>query len=61
LTLTLDGTRETLLTDPVVDQAALHGVLRKMCDLGLQLVSVNCITPGGAAASAVEQEMERRH
>jgi hypothetical protein len=31
---------ETVLTGPVVDQAALHGLLRKICDLGLPLVSL---------------------
>ena len=33
----------TLLTGPVTDQAALHGLLRKILDLGLVLVSVNII------------------
>ncbi len=32
---------ETLLTGLVVDQAALHGLLNKMRDLGITLVSVN--------------------
>jgi len=32
---------ETLLTGPVVDQAALHGLLRKVRDLGLPLLAVN--------------------
>ena len=35
---------ETLLTGPVADQAALYGLLRKVRDLGLVLVSVNRIT-----------------
>ena len=34
LTLTREDNGETLLTGPVVDQAALHGVLRKVRDLG---------------------------
>ena len=37
--LTQDG--ETLLTGPVVDQPALHGLLKKVRDLGLPLLSVN--------------------
>jgi len=36
---------ETLLTGPVADQAALHGLLSKIRDLGLPLVSVNRIEP----------------
>jgi hypothetical protein len=40
LTLTLEDNGDTLLTGPVVDQAALHGVLRKVRDLGLPLISV---------------------
>jgi hypothetical protein len=41
LTITLEDTGETLLTGPVVDQAALHSVLKKVRDLGMPLVSVN--------------------
>ena len=40
LTITLEDNGETVLTGPVVDQAALHGLLRKVRDLGLPLVSV---------------------
>ena len=40
LTVTLEDDGETLLSGPVVDQAALHGVLRKVRDLGIPLVSV---------------------
>lgn len=39
-TLTREANGETLLSGPVIDQAALHGVLRKVRDLGLPLVSV---------------------
>ena len=39
LAITLDG-GDTLITGPVVDQAALHGLLRRVRDLGLPLVSV---------------------
>jgi hypothetical protein len=40
LSITLEE-NDTLLTGPVVDQAALHGLLRKVRDLGLLLVSIN--------------------
>ena len=39
LAITLEANGDTLLTGPVVDQAALHGVLKKVRDLGLPLVS----------------------
>jgi hypothetical protein len=41
LTVTLEDNGDTLLTGPVIDQAALHGLLRKVRDLGMPLVSVS--------------------
>jgi hypothetical protein len=58
LTLTALDNGETLLTGAVVDQAALHGVLRKVRDACLPLLSVVCVTPGQADASGVKQEMD---
>jgi len=43
LTISLEKDGDTLLTGPVVDQAALHGLLRKVRDLGLTLVSVSTV------------------
>ena len=45
LAITLEEDGNTLLTGPVVDQAALHGVLRKVRDIGMPLVSVNHVEP----------------
>ena len=48
LTITLEDNGDTLLTGPVVDQAALHGMLKKVRDLGMPLISVNRVSPGPA-------------
>jgi hypothetical protein len=44
-----DGT--TILSGPVVDQAALYGLLRKVRDLGLPLIAVNLVDPEQASGS----------
>ncbi len=60
LTITLEDNGEALLTGPVVDQAALHGVLRKVRDLGMPLLSIVCVKPGQAEVSDVKQELNDR-
>jgi hypothetical protein len=41
LTIRLEDNGQTLLTGPVLDDAALHGLLKKVRDLGMPLISVN--------------------
>lgn len=48
LTITLEEDGEMLLTGPVLDQAALYGLLRKVRNLGMPLISVNRIKPNQA-------------
>ena len=45
VTITLEDNGETLLTCSVVDQAALHGLLRKVRDLGMPLISAIRVNP----------------
>ena len=45
LTITLEESGDTLLTGSVMDQAALHGLLKKVRDLGMPLVSVVQVHP----------------
>ncbi len=45
LTITLEEDGDTLLTGPVPDQAALHGLLKRVRDLGLPLISINPLEP----------------
>ena len=51
LTITPEDNGETLLTGSVVDQAALHGLLKKVRDLAMPLISVNRVKPGQADGS----------
>jgi hypothetical protein len=46
MTIALEANGDTLLTGPVADQAALHGLLKRVRDLGMPLVSVNSVEPG---------------
>ncbi|MCB0228314.1 MAG: hypothetical protein H6647_15425 [Anaerolineales bacterium] len=46
MTIILTEEGDTVLAGPVADQAALHGLLKKVRDLGLLLISVNRVEPG---------------
>jgi hypothetical protein len=48
LILTHHGDGTTIIHGQVADQAALYGLLQKIRDLGLPLVSVNYVEPGSA-------------
>ena len=56
LTITLEEGGDTLLTGPVIDQAALHGLLKKVRDLGMPLVSVSPVEPGPPTTLGTGQE-----
>jgi hypothetical protein len=59
LTHEIDGT--TILTVQVVDQPALHGLLRKVRDLGLPLVSVIQVDPKQANRQDVNANTDQNH
>ena len=52
LDITHTGEGETVLTGSVIDQSALYGVIARLRDLGLPLLSVN---PGESSAESVAQ------
>jgi hypothetical protein len=54
MTITLDEDGETLLSGMVADQSALHGLLRKVRDLGMPLISVKRIDPGQTNESIIK-------
>ena len=61
LTITRADNGETLLRGSVTDQAALHGVLRKVRDLGLPLLAVNRVDPTQVNEPDETMDMDRNH
>jgi hypothetical protein len=59
LTVVNQADGDTLLAGPVVDQAALHGILIRVRDRGLTLLAVNVQHPG-AAHSSSDRPTQRR-
>jgi len=57
--ITLEDTGDTVLTGPVIDQAALYGLLKKVRDLGMPLLSVNRVKPDQADASDVNSNLRQ--
>jgi hypothetical protein len=54
LSLSLESDGTTIIQGPVADQAALHGLLQKVRDIGLPLVSVICIEPDQPDVQTIE-------
>ena len=54
LTITHLENGDTLMAGPIVDQAALHGMLIRIRDLGLFLLAVHRVDPDGAASSTAQ-------
>jgi hypothetical protein len=61
LNLTLEDNDATLLTGSVVDQAALYGLLRKVRDLGLPLISVIQVDPKQANGPDGNADTDHNH
>jgi hypothetical protein len=61
LTITLEENGDTLLSGPVADQAALHGLFKKIRDLGVTLISVNRAKADHPDASDVEHPINIVH
>ncbi len=60
MTIALEDNGDTLLTGLVADQAALHGLLKKVRDLGMPLISVIPVEPGEAHEPEIKQNGDRR-
>ena len=60
LSLTRESDGTTVIRGPIADQAALHGLLRKVSDLGLSLISVIEIQPSTPDHPAAEANQESR-
>lgn len=56
LTITPEEDGTTLLSGPVADQAALHGLLKKVRDLGAPLISINPVEHDGTPRSRARSE-----
>jgi hypothetical protein len=60
LSLSLEDDGSTVISGPIVDQAALHGVLRRLRDIGLTLVSVTRVDEIGPARAPERPQPTQR-
>ncbi len=58
LTITYDSDENTVLRGPLIDEAALHGVLIKVRDLAVPLLAVNRVADCRAGLESHERETE---
>jgi len=58
MTIVLEENGETVLTGPVTDQAALYGLLRKVRDLGMTLLSVKRMDLGSTGMPGTDANSE---
>lgn len=56
MTIATQPNGDSLLTGPVVDQAALHGILTRIRDLGLPLISIIAVDPSQANSPGTDKE-----
>ena len=55
----VDG--NTLLTGPILDQSALYGLLKKIRDLGLPLLALNCVSTADEQLPHQQSKKGERH
>lgn len=55
MSITLEDNGDTLITGPVADQSALHGLLKKVRDLGMPLLSVTSVKSDQIDESPIKQ------
>jgi hypothetical protein len=58
LTITLEENSNTLLSGPLTDQAALHGLLKKIRDLGMPLISVSPIASSPSTTLGADPDIK---
>ncbi len=56
MTIVLEDNGNTRLTGPVIDQSALHGLLKKIRDLGIPLISINRVETNETHPNRLKKE-----
>ena len=56
MTVSAEGDATTVISGPVGDQAALHGILQRVRDLGLPLISVERLDHGAPSSAPTDLE-----